>query len=189
MGVAALLLGATPFHAVGARAALGQASPSTTGYGPLVPRGDIASPAEFNYQIVSRQGVPMGDGRPTPGIFDAMGAFRPYGDGRPHDHHPQPREPEASGRDPRENPPPLRPGIVVPQTGDIFICEYGAGEQFVCGLTLDGEIYDFAQTITNDTEFCGATFDPDALPQPAGRARRPRRPLREARRRQRQGLR
>ena len=51
---------------------------------------------------------------------------------------------------------------VVPQTGDIFVCEDGAGEQFVRGLTLDGEIYDFAQTITNDTEFCGAAFDPDA---------------------------
>jgi uncharacterized protein len=51
---------------------------------------------------------------------------------------------------------------VVPQNGDIFICEEGNGEQFVRGLTLDGEIYDFAQTVSNNTEFCGATFDPDA---------------------------
>ena len=28
-------------------------------------------------------------------------------------------------------------------------------------MTQDGEIYNFAQTITNDTEFCGACFDPD----------------------------
>jgi uncharacterized protein len=50
---------------------------------------------------------------------------------------------------------------IVPKTQDIFICEDGDDDQFVRGLTLDGEIYDFAQTITNDTEFCGATFDPD----------------------------
>ncbi len=30
------------------------------------------------------------------------------------------------------------------------------------GVTQDGEIYDFAQTITDDSEFCGACFDPDA---------------------------
>ena len=82
MSAAALLLGTTPFHAVGARAAMGQAPSAAEGYGPLVPKGDIALPAEFNYQVVSRQGVPMGDGQPTPGIFDAMGAFRPYGDGQ-----------------------------------------------------------------------------------------------------------
>jgi len=28
-------------------------------------------------------------------------------------------------------------------------------------VTQGGEIYDFAQTVTNDTEFCGACFDPD----------------------------
>jgi secreted PhoX family phosphatase len=28
-------------------------------------------------------------------------------------------------------------------------------------VTRDGEIYDFAQTVTNETEFCGACFDPD----------------------------
>ena len=79
---AALLLGGGPLHAFGARAAMGQAPAAAEGYGPLVPKGDIALPAEFNYQVVSRQGVPMSDGQPTPGIFDAMGAFRPYGDGQ-----------------------------------------------------------------------------------------------------------
>lgn len=51
---------------------------------------------------------------------------------------------------------------VVPQNGDIFICGDSNGEQFVRGLTLDGEIYDFARTVSNNTEFCDATFDPDA---------------------------
>ena len=50
---------------------------------------------------------------------------------------------------------------IVQQTGDIFLCEDSPGEQFIRGLTQDGEIYDFAQALTNDTEFCGAVFDPD----------------------------
>ncbi|QIN77811.1 DUF839 domain-containing protein [Rubrobacter marinus] len=50
---------------------------------------------------------------------------------------------------------------IVPQTQDIFLCEDGPAEQFIRGVTQDGEIYDFAQTVTNDSEFCGACFDPD----------------------------
>ena len=50
---------------------------------------------------------------------------------------------------------------IVQQTGDIFLCEDSPGEQFIRGLTQDGEIYDFAEALTNDTEFCGAVFDPD----------------------------
>jgi hypothetical protein len=46
-------------------AALGQAPPSTRGYDPLVNKGDLKLPAAFNYQAVSRQGVPMSDGQPT----------------------------------------------------------------------------------------------------------------------------
>jgi uncharacterized protein len=51
--------------------------------------------------------------------------------------------------------------VVVPKTGDIFLCEDASGEQFVRGITPQGEIYDFAKTQTNDTEFCGACFSPD----------------------------
>jgi secreted PhoX family phosphatase len=54
---------------------------------------------------------------------------------------------------------------IVPQTGDMFLGEDenvpDARGQFIRGLTGDGEIYDFAQTVSNDTEFCGACFDPD----------------------------
>jgi secreted PhoX family phosphatase len=50
---------------------------------------------------------------------------------------------------------------IVRQTQDILLCEDSPGTQFIRGVTRDGEIYDFAQTITNDTEFCGACFDPD----------------------------
>jgi uncharacterized protein len=64
-----------PFHALGARVAAG-APAASVGYGPLVNKGDLWLPAEFNYQIISRQGEPLSDGRPTPGIFDGMAAFR-----------------------------------------------------------------------------------------------------------------
>ena len=51
--------------------------------------------------------------------------------------------------------------VVVPETGDTFLQEDGAGEQFVRGVTQRGEIYDFAKTIINDSEFCGGCFSPD----------------------------
>ena len=51
--------------------------------------------------------------------------------------------------------------VIVPQTGHIFLQEDSDGEQFVRGLTRKGEIYDFAKTAANDTEFCGGCFSPD----------------------------
>jgi secreted PhoX family phosphatase len=51
--------------------------------------------------------------------------------------------------------------VTVPQTGDILLCEDSDGEQFVRGVTREGEIYDFAKSGANETEFCGACFDPD----------------------------
>jgi len=80
---AALMLGQLegPLHVLGARAARGATPPRTTGYGPLVPKGDLALPAEFNYKIISVQAQPQRDGTPTPGIFDGMGAFSDTGGG------------------------------------------------------------------------------------------------------------
>ena len=63
-----------PLSAYYAKSASG-APVATTGYGPLVNKGDLWLPAEFDYQVLSRQGTPMSDGRPTPGIFDGMGAY------------------------------------------------------------------------------------------------------------------
>ena len=51
--------------------------------------------------------------------------------------------------------------VVVPATGDVWLQEDGGGEQFVRGVTTRGEIYDFAKTVLNDTEFCGGCFSPD----------------------------
>jgi uncharacterized protein len=52
--------------------------------------------------------------------------------------------------------------VIVPQTGDMFLCEDSTIlPQHIRGLTLDGEIYDFARALLNETEFSGACFDPD----------------------------
>src|SRR5919106_6040743 len=63
-----------PLQAFYARTAAG-APQQAVGYGPLVLKGDLFLPAEFNYQVISRQGDLMSDGRPTPGIFDGMAAY------------------------------------------------------------------------------------------------------------------
>ena len=66
----------SPFEALGLRAASGAPIVRTTGYGPLVPKGELALPADFDYRVISRQGIPMRDGNPTPTAFDGMGSFR-----------------------------------------------------------------------------------------------------------------
>ncbi len=74
------------------------------GYGQLRPTPEIDSgtvylelPPGFKYRLISRQGDPMDDGNPTPGIFDGMAAYP--GRGGTHDPDPQPREPLARRRD------------------------------------------------------------------------------------------
>jgi uncharacterized protein len=65
---------------------------------------------------------------------------------------------ESPGPDELDGPDNL---VVVPQTGHVFLQEDAGGEQFVRGVTPRGEIYDFARTVLNETEFCGGTFSPD----------------------------
>jgi secreted PhoX family phosphatase len=68
-----------PFQALSARRVLGAAMTKSQGYGPLVNKGDLWLPIDFNYQIISVQGTIMSDGQPTPGIFDGMAAYRGRG--------------------------------------------------------------------------------------------------------------
>ena len=51
--------------------------------------------------------------------------------------------------------------VIVPKTGHILLQEDGSGEQFMRGVNLKGEIYDFAKTAANSTEFAGGCFDPN----------------------------
>jgi uncharacterized protein len=65
---------------------------------------------------------------------------------------------ESTSAEDLENPDNL---VVVPATGDVLLQEDSDGEQFVRGVTRRGEIYDFARTLVNSTEFCGGCFSPD----------------------------
>ena len=51
--------------------------------------------------------------------------------------------------------------ITVSPRGGLVICEDGAGEQHLRGLTRQGAIFDFAKNVLNTTEFAGACFSPD----------------------------
>ena len=51
--------------------------------------------------------------------------------------------------------------VVVPGTGDVLLQEDSSGENFVRGVTKRGEIYDFAKSVMNHSEFCGGCFSPD----------------------------
>jgi secreted PhoX family phosphatase len=65
---------------------------------------------------------------------------------------------ESTSSEDLENPDNL---VVVPANGDVWLQEDSDGEQFVRGVNKRGEIYDFAQTLINDSEFCGGCFSPD----------------------------
>ncbi|WP_425410273.1 alkaline phosphatase PhoX [Hyphococcus sp.] len=46
--------------------------------------------------------------------------------------------------------------------GDLILCEDGRGDQYLRGLTPDGNIYDLARNAHEEqSEFCGACFSPD----------------------------
>ncbi len=81
MSAAALLLGAGSLGRLQAQTVEGGPPSAALGYGLLVPKGDLALPAAFNHQVISVQGTPQRDGNPTPGVFDAMGAFSDTGGG------------------------------------------------------------------------------------------------------------
>lgn len=51
--------------------------------------------------------------------------------------------------------------IVVAPFGDLILCEDGPGENFLRGVNLQGELYNFARNALNDSEFAGACFSPD----------------------------
>ena len=68
-----------PLQALAARVAAGSPLDSP-GYGELIPMGDLALPAGFEYAVIARQGHPMSDGHPSPSTFDGMAAF-PGADG------------------------------------------------------------------------------------------------------------
>ncbi|MEH7379140.1 alkaline phosphatase PhoX [Bacillus sp. JJ1533] len=83
MSTLALTLGTTGLLSVGGQAktfAAGKVDNPTSGfggYGPLIPdpNGILDLPEGFHYEIISREGELMTDGRKIPGAFDGMAAF------------------------------------------------------------------------------------------------------------------
>lgn len=51
--------------------------------------------------------------------------------------------------------------LTVTPWGDLIVCEDGSDEQFLVGVTPEGEIYKFARNAVSDSELAGATFSPD----------------------------
>ena len=51
--------------------------------------------------------------------------------------------------------------LTVTPWGDLILCEDGSGDQFLVGVTPEGELYKFARNATSDSEMAGATFSPD----------------------------
>jgi secreted PhoX family phosphatase len=51
--------------------------------------------------------------------------------------------------------------LCVSPRGGLVLCEDGGGQQFIRGLTAQGQIFDLVATDGNGSEFCGACFSPD----------------------------
>ena len=51
--------------------------------------------------------------------------------------------------------------LTVTPWGDLILCEDGGGDQFLVGVTPQGEIYKFGHNAKSTSEFAGATFSPD----------------------------
>ncbi|MDJ0702222.1 MAG: DUF839 domain-containing protein [Leptolyngbyaceae cyanobacterium MO_188.B28] len=51
--------------------------------------------------------------------------------------------------------------LIMAPSGDLMVCEDGRGDQFVVGVTPNGEIYPFAHNALNQSEFAGICFSPD----------------------------
>ncbi len=51
--------------------------------------------------------------------------------------------------------------LTVTPWGDLIVCEDGSNEQFLVGVTPQGELYKFARNAVSHSELAGATFSPD----------------------------
>jgi uncharacterized protein len=48
--------------------------------------------------------------------------------------------------------------LTVSPSGALLLCEDGSSDQFLRGVTLGGEIFDFSENLENGSEWAGATF-------------------------------
>lgn len=51
--------------------------------------------------------------------------------------------------------------LTVAPWGDLVVCEDGTGDDYLLGITPEGEIYQLARNLNGSGEFAGACFSPD----------------------------
>jgi secreted PhoX family phosphatase len=51
--------------------------------------------------------------------------------------------------------------ITIAPWGDLILCEDGGADDFIVGVTMDGEVYKLAHNPRSSSEFAGATFSAD----------------------------
>lgn len=51
--------------------------------------------------------------------------------------------------------------LTVSPWGDLVVCEDGTGDDYLVGVTPEGELYPLGHNLTGDGEFAGACFSPD----------------------------
>jgi secreted PhoX family phosphatase len=51
--------------------------------------------------------------------------------------------------------------LIMSPFGDLIVCEDGQGEQFLVGITPQGDCYHFARNALNNSELAGVCFSPD----------------------------
>jgi uncharacterized protein len=51
--------------------------------------------------------------------------------------------------------------LTVSPWGDLIVCEDGPGDNFLVGITPNGEIYKFGRNALNESELAGSVFSPD----------------------------
>jgi len=51
--------------------------------------------------------------------------------------------------------------LTVAPWGDLIVCEDGSGDQYLVGITPEGQIYKFGRNALNESELTGATFSAD----------------------------
>jgi len=51
--------------------------------------------------------------------------------------------------------------LTVTPWGDLIVCEDGSADQFLVGVTPEGDLYKFARNAVSHSELAGSTFSPD----------------------------
>ena len=131
-------------------------------------RGRAAGAAVF----ARGEGIFYGERQQTPEIYLACTNGGPARKGQIWRYRPSPDEGQAGERD--------RPGVLelfvepndgtlienadnlcVAPWGDLVVCEDGTGDDYLVGITPEGEIYKLAHNLNGNGEFAGACFSPD----------------------------